>query len=267
MSGVHDKVPFGSQGQPLQQEVVAPFALLINIAPGVALAVDVTDRWARQLGLVDLSRVLGAALTPANPVVTGIFDVAGNRMPAMDALNRSGFVRITDGTYILELDSVEPTMPVIEFEHHMVHEGISYTCDDYDDDVDTGAAKYWHIRTPDSAARIHIKITLISSLPGLAEFFENPTTTNDGVQLTVFNNDRNSGNTTTASIYRDPVATLDGTRIAVDHLGTNNPKTRFGGASREQAEWILKQNEQYLVKFTTEQDNAHLAIQMEFYEV
>jgi len=32
--------------------------------------VNVTDKWARQLGLVDLSRVLGAALSHSNPVIT-----------------------------------------------------------------------------------------------------------------------------------------------------------------------------------------------------
>lgn len=56
------------------------------------MLVDPADRWARQLGLVDLSRVLGAALTSANPVIAGIFDAAGNRMPAMDAIARPGFV-------------------------------------------------------------------------------------------------------------------------------------------------------------------------------
>ena len=36
--------------------------------------VDVTDEWTRQLGLVDLSRVLGAALAHTNPVITRISD-------------------------------------------------------------------------------------------------------------------------------------------------------------------------------------------------
>jgi len=36
--------------------------------------VDVTDRWARQLGAIDLARVLGAALSHANPVITRLTD-------------------------------------------------------------------------------------------------------------------------------------------------------------------------------------------------
>jgi len=35
---------------------------------------DITDEWTRQLGLVDLSRVLGAALSHANPVIARLTD-------------------------------------------------------------------------------------------------------------------------------------------------------------------------------------------------
>jgi len=59
---------------------------------------DVSDRWARLLGQVDLARVLGAAMSAANPVVTGVFDGAGNRQPAMDVAARRGYVQLTDGT-------------------------------------------------------------------------------------------------------------------------------------------------------------------------
>ena len=58
--------PLGSQNLPLQQEAVAPFALLINIAPGVALVVDVTDRAGRLLGIVYGENDQLQQLTPAD---------------------------------------------------------------------------------------------------------------------------------------------------------------------------------------------------------
>ena len=67
-----------------------------DIAPGNELLTNMSDRWARQLGQVDLARVLGAPLTAANPVISGVFDAAGNRMPAMDAIARAGFVDVID---------------------------------------------------------------------------------------------------------------------------------------------------------------------------
>lgn len=81
----------GSRNAELQQDA-ATNALIVTAAPGVPVPVDVTDRWARQVGQVDVTRVLGAAMSAANPLRTGIYDAAGNRMPAMDATARPGFV-------------------------------------------------------------------------------------------------------------------------------------------------------------------------------
>jgi hypothetical protein len=41
---------------------------------GAGLTVDISDDWTRQLGLVDLSRVLGATLAHTNPVIVRISD-------------------------------------------------------------------------------------------------------------------------------------------------------------------------------------------------
>jgi len=87
--------PKGSRGADLQQDA-ATNALIVTAAPGVPVPVDVTDRWARQLGQIDLARVLGAGLAAGNPVITGVYDAAGNRMPAMDVAARPGFVDAID---------------------------------------------------------------------------------------------------------------------------------------------------------------------------
>jgi hypothetical protein len=47
---------------------------------------------------VDLAQVLGAALNAGNPVIAGIYDAAGNRMPAMDASARKGYVNVEQST-------------------------------------------------------------------------------------------------------------------------------------------------------------------------
>jgi len=58
--------------------------------------VDVSDDWARQLGLIDVSRVLGVALSASNPLIAGIYDALGNRMPSMDASTRPGYIDVID---------------------------------------------------------------------------------------------------------------------------------------------------------------------------
>jgi len=79
--------------------------LLGTVSPVAGSVWDVSDRWARQVGLVDLSRVLGVALSVANPVIAGLYDAAGNRMPSMDAVARRGYQAITDGVETLSIDA------------------------------------------------------------------------------------------------------------------------------------------------------------------
>lgn len=73
--------PRGSQDRILQQEGGPNFALLVNIAPGVALAVDVTDRAGRLLGIVygDLGQmhqvVPADALAPGNALSIAAFNM------------------------------------------------------------------------------------------------------------------------------------------------------------------------------------------------
>lgn len=44
----------------------------------------------------DLKWVLNALLSAANPVIVGVFDALGNRMPAMDVAARRGYVDVID---------------------------------------------------------------------------------------------------------------------------------------------------------------------------
>jgi len=67
----------GNQGV-LTQSVIT-LGLLVELQTLVGApyrADDTLDRWARQLGQVDLARVLGAALSHANPVISRITDGA-----------------------------------------------------------------------------------------------------------------------------------------------------------------------------------------------
>jgi len=75
MSYVNKKVVSILGSQDIIAAQAATGELQVITVPGPApLNVDVIDRWARQLGLVDLSRVLGAPLAAANPVIAGIYN-------------------------------------------------------------------------------------------------------------------------------------------------------------------------------------------------
>lgn len=175
-------------------------------------------------------------------------------------------IRIWDGTRFAEVD-VLGYLVGIDIVHHKVHEGNFYTVSDYDSAVQIVAPKYWHIITPNTAKRIHAVISVISNLAGLVGFFEAPTTSANGTALTARNNDRNSGNTPTVLFYKDPTVTTKGTALLYGRNGANNTKTQIGGITRSNAEFILKQNTKYFVKFTADANNTEAVFVCEFYEV
>ena len=168
---------------------------------------------------------------------------------------------------LLEVDSISSVQSVIEYEHHEVHEGNFYTVFDRDSSVDIASPKYWHIITPNTAKRCHIKIKVTADGKALVELFENPTTSDNGTALVAYNNDRNSSNTTTILFFKDPTVNPDGTRIDGGIIGAAGHFTRAGGNVRNPGEWILKQNEQYLVKVTTVSDATDVDVKIEFYEI
>lgn len=166
-----------------------------------------------------------------------------------------------------QIDLLVKARANIPIEHHMVHKGKYFFVTDYDSDVDIATPKYWHIKSPNSTTRIHLVIMLTTDLAAVIEFFESPTTTDDGTQLTAYNADRNSTNTPTATFYYDPTVSADGTLLQKDRLGTDKPPSRLGGHIRNATEFILKQNTAYLVKISPESDNTKISLNIEFYEV
>lgn len=156
---------------------------------------------------------------------------------------------------------------IIPFEHHMIHEGNYFTISDYSGDVAINSTTArWLIKTPDTVKRIHLTTMFDSSGAATVELYENPTVVANGVAMTPVNNDRNSAKTTTALVYRRPQTNGDGTLLEKRFMGANNNKTKLGGSARTAAEFILKQNEDYMLKYTPSGDNAIVATNIEFYE-
>lgn len=174
-------------------------------------------------------------------------------------------IKIWDGTYEAAVD-ILGYLIMVEVEHSKVHFGVFYTVSDFDNNVLIAAPKYWLIRTPDSVLRFHTKINIESDTGALLEFFENPTINVDGVALPSFNNDRNSANVSALNFFRDPAIGADGLRIQVARVGAGREK-KIGGTARLAAEWILAQNQEYLVKITVDANGAEVTANIEGYEV
>jgi hypothetical protein len=188
-----------------------------------------------------------------------------------DSMSLFGLIRgyrSSDGTaQPLRLDRATNTIQTIDYSHHEIHAGSHFFYFDYDNDVDVSAPKYYRLTTPNTTKWVHLTVTLYSEGVGTWGIFENPTVNAAGTTATTFNNDRNSGTAATLVVATDPTSTSDGTLIKVWRTGsgTTGP-SRVGTENRSENEIILRQNEDYFIKFTPDADNAKTKIELEWYE-
>lgn len=163
-----------------------------------------------------------------------------------------------------DYDQISNALVTMDVVHAVIHDQLFYTVTDYDSSVDTAAPKYWRLTTP-ATGYVHIVAGVSMSGAGLVEVYENPTLSGAGTALTAMNNYRPSSNTATVTATADPTTSNDGTRIFVQYLGSNAPGARFGGTLRQAAEFVLKQNEDYIFKVTPVSNSTAVSIVLELY--
>ena len=271
----NQRTPVGSQGAPLQQDETT-LALLV-ISADELNCVDIIDRFTRHLGIVcgesgeplqqcidtyDLLvqlRSNGVEIDPRDiralisTDVIGVVDTEDNRQPAMDTVSRAGYFYLTDGTIVAKI-GLEGAQIMISLMDHMTHMGHAYACDDYASGLKADENKYWLFKTPDTDTRIHLTVS-VSASNGESILYEAPTTTDNGSTLTPSNKNRNSSNTSSLSVWKNPTVSSTGIQIGIIPL--NNPKHRL---------WILKQNTTYLIKFTATKKKTTVNLVLDSYE-
>lgn len=170
-------------------------------------------------------------------------------------------------THLLPRNS-EGAVSTIDYVHHAIHDSCHFCVTVYDSDVDIGTPKIVRITTPDTSIRCHL-VAYISGDGGfLFEFYENPTLDDAGDALTILNNNRNSVNTATATAFEDTTTQApnnDGILLEAGYSG--GEKKKESGTLGFRDEFILKQDEDYLVKITAESDSTKIIIVLKWYEV
>ena len=192
--------------------------------------------------------------------------------------------RSSDTTYQpLRLDRATNTIQTIEYEHHEIHAGSSFTCHYNNDVTNIGEMTGIAFNTPNTTKWIHITVTAVATGGAYIAIYEAADLdVDEGSQLTIYNRDRNSATTSVVtSIETTPVAnkatsyteaqlagaTLStATEIMRRYIGTPG-KGGIGGETRAVSEWILKQNTQYcfLIYSLTADDATH-NLTLDWYE-
>ncbi len=174
---------------------------------------------------------------------------------------------------VLELDNTTPgdknrgRLIFIDEEQHRVNAAQRFSLYDYDNDVDN--FKYWHMKTPADPIRVFLRWQITASKSGLLEGFRDPTLTDDGTELEAFCERQCSPSTPSLKVFKNISGTDDGTRIAVFVVGSDSQATvgGAGGAIDRGRLLVLRPSTSYLAKFTAQDTNTRVALELHFFEI
>lgn len=166
-------------------------------------------------------------------------------------------VRVVDSVGNVYEDAIRSNcMPVLDIDHYFTHAGASFQNSDTDT-VASESFKDFLMITP--AEEVHlINFHFTSSLAN-AEIvlYEEPTTSNNGDILTLFNKKRASAKTADTLLYEDPTVDVVGTQIEHDLIVGGK---QSGGSSFSETgeEWVLKVSTKYLVRYNNKANQGDL---------
>ena len=120
------------------------------------------------------------------------------------------------------------------------------------------------LTTPNTAMRIHLSFKIGANGNVQYFFYEDPTISDVGTAVTPYNRDRNSAATATLTVKHTPAVTSVGTAISKGNLVISN---NINSERIEDRMWILKQNEQYLLRVVNNSGaSVYTTILVDWYE-
>ncbi len=162
---------------------------------------------------------------------------------------------------------LEPTthaVPVLDYSHAELHSGSDYVVRNTAL-LTKNTSKDILIITPNTLKWAHMVYGYESTDSAIQAFFyEAPTWSATGTVDGVRNRNRNFLDNNTTLVYNDPTITATGTLLTQKWIGSGK---NSGGDTRETAEFILKQNTAYLLRFTeVNVANTHINWELDWYE-
>jgi hypothetical protein len=169
--------------------------------------------------------------------------------------------------YYCKVRALEGETLVVDKEHYEIHEGNHYYIHGFEDEDADGTIEFV-ITTPDDSTRAHMTFQVIGALKITVEIYEGSSSVVGGGSVTPLNNDRNSSNTSGLTIIKDPTSITDGTKIDGYSVGyaAGAPVNFTGGIAERNRELILKQNQTYLLRITSNVDANTISYKGSWYE-
>ena len=161
------------------------------------------------------------------------------------------------------IDASTESLQTIEYEHHEIHSGSHYNYCDYALAQGIGDEIEFVFVTPNTTKWVHLLFEVYASTGATIELYEGTSGVSGGTAITPRNNNRNSANISAVTLTKDPAAiTTDGTRAAGFLAGG----TRVAGAVERNKEYVLDQNNTYLVRITSLAASNNISWCAEWYE-
>jgi hypothetical protein len=171
----------------------------------------------------------------------------------------------------LHTDNSTNKLVTVEYEHHELHDGNMFSCHYIQSVTDTNDRSVIAFTTP-ADKEVHMIIHASASAAASLIVLEGAVGTSAGAtDLTVYNRDRNSTNTslltsidgTTGAVsyytLTTDTAITGGTELYSEYIGAGKTGQAAAGSSRGTNEWILKKSTVYdfELKSLDANDNSH----------
>lgn len=175
-----------------------------------------------------------------------------------------GYMKVVDDdANIITIDSATRAITTVAFEHHQIHDGLTFTVMEVTD-LGNGGVREVLVVSPNTTTWAHLVWEIEHELETSIQFYRDTTYTFNGTAIDSFNRHGNSPNVATTLVYHTPTITNVGTLIGMIQQGNGK---KAGGSDRLANEFILKQDTAYLIRITNLTANNNLIfMKLNWYE-
>ena len=163
--------------------------------------------------------------------------------------------------YLTKYDTLGYTFNA-SFAHSAVHRDVIMQAYDYAEGV---TVRNYLIKVPEGVFP-HLVYSVACEEAAQVQFFEGATVSADGTEIIQARLNRNSSRTIQTGTFHSPTITDDGTELPGGYVPGGNGASNPGAtvALHDDAEWLLKDNTNYIVRITA--SNSNTAVRFEWYE-
>jgi hypothetical protein len=167
---------------------------------------------------------------------------------------------------VAEIDESTGHLVVVDSVHHWVHEGKVFQADFVGEGIADDGSIEILLKIP-AGIDIHMSYRALAGGDARFAIFEGPTITDDGTAIIRPNRNRQSSNVTTMTAFHTPTTTDDGTQLNDIFIPGGSGGNATGGNAEVFAKWILKADENYLLRFTNIAGSAkNLGLQVDWFD-